>query len=261
MNWPFNSRDSAFHWRRVFLLLVNASVVLLLCATIRAQETCDVEEKILLLPEESQLAVAKLKATGEASGHVYFFDTNTRDLLSQGVIVRLRQGAHSDLTVKLRQTERNGLSGSFSGREDYKCEVDVTAGGPVRSYSIRRKYVAGRLPASGSEILALLSSGQTELLKESQVSIDWARVKRIEDVRSTAWQIKGLAGFDRLTLELWEWPAGKVLELSTRAQSSAGSSAYAALQQLIQRTGLTASEVQEFKTSVVLRLPVDPAAH
>ncbi len=219
------------------------------------------EAKILLLPAESQLAVAKLKATGKATGHVYFFDTNTRDLLSQGVVIRLRQGVNSDLTVKLRPPDGKGLSGPHPGRENYKCEVDLTASGPVRSYSIRRKYIADRPPASGREILGLLSPGQKRLLQESQVSIDWARVERVEDVRSTTWRIKGPPAFDRLTLELWQWAAGKVLELSTRAQASAGSSAYAALQQLVQREGLSPSELQELKTSVVLRLPVDPAAH
>ena len=107
----------------------------------------------------------------------------------------------------------------------------------------------------------MLSPGQKKLLSESQVSIDWARVERVEDVRSTTWQVKGLPGFDRLTLELWEWPGGEVLELSTRAQADAGSTVYAALQQLIKRTGLSPSDVQEPKTSVVLRLPMDPAAH
>jgi hypothetical protein len=258
---PFHSRDSAFQWRRVFFPIVSASVILLLCATIRAQETCDVEAKILLLPAESQLAVAKLKATGKATGHVYFFDTNTRDLLSQGVVIRLRQGDSSDLTVKLRRPEGKGLSDSHPAHNNYKCEFDLTASGPVRSYSIRRKYVADRPPASGREILGLLSPGQKRLLQESHVSIDWAHVERTDDIRSTTWQIKGLAGFDGLTLELWEWQGGKVLELSTRAQASAGPSAYAALQQLVQREGLSASELQELKTSVVLRLPVDPAAH
>jgi hypothetical protein len=258
---PFHSRDNAFHWRRVFFPIVNASVILLLCATIRAQEACDVEAKILLLPAESQLAVAKLKATGEASGHVYFFDTNRRELLSQGVIVRLRQGARSDLTVKLRRPEGKGLSESRSGRNNYKCEVDLTASGPARSYSIRKKYVGDRLPATGSEILGLLSPGQKKLLKEAQVSIDWARVERVEDIRSTTWQVKGRPGFEGLTLELWQWPAGNVLELSTRAQASAGSSAYAALRRLVERAGLSPSDVQELKTSVVLRLSIDSAAH
>ena len=262
MSRPLTSQDGIFPCRRAVFLIVGVSVILFLCATLGAQQPCDAEAKILLLPAESQLAVTKLKATGKATGRVYFFDTNALDLLSQGVIVRLRQGADNDLTVKLRPPAGKSLPDPYAVREDYKCEVDITASGPVRSYSIRRKYVAERLPATGSEILGVLSSGQKKLLKEAQVSIDWAHVERIEDIRSTVWQVKGQPGFDRrLTLELWEWPAGKILELSTRAQAVAGSSVYAALQQFIQRTGLTPSEVQEPKTSLVLRLSIDPAAH
>ena len=261
MSHPCHSRDSHLGWRRASFPIAGMSIILFLCATVLAQGRCDVEAKILLSPAQSQLAVAKLQATGDATGHVYFFDTDTRDLLSQGVVVRLRQGVNSDLTVKLRPPAEKGLYGSHPGRENYKCEVDLTASGPVRSYSIRRKYVADGLPATGSEILGLLSPGQKRLLKESRVSIDWAQVKRVEDVRSTTWQIKGSPGFDLLTLELWEWPAGKVLELSTRAQAEAGPSAYAALLHLVKQAGLSPSEVQEPKTSVVLRLSIAPAAH
>jgi len=261
VNRSLNSQDDDFPWRRALFPIVGVCVTFFLCATVDAQEACNVEAKVLLLPGESQVAVTKLKATRKATGRIYFFDTNALDLLSQGAIVRLRQGANDDLTVKLRAPGGKSFSDPSAGREDYKCEVDLTANGPIRSYSIRRKYTARRLPATGSEILGMLSPGQKELLEESQASIEWARVKRIANVRSTAWQIKRLPGFDRLWLELWEWPTGKVLELSTRVQADAGPSTYAALQQLIKRTGLSPSNVQELKTSVVLRLSTDTTAN
>jgi len=260
VNRPLNLQNDDFPWRRAFFPIVGVSVIFILCAIVDAQETCNVEAKILLLPGESQVAVTKLKATRKAADRIYFFDTNALDLLSQGAIVRLRQGADNDLTVKLRPPAAKTFSYPYAGNEDCKCEVDLTANGPIRSYSIRRKYTAKRLPATGSEILGMLSPGQKKLLEESRVSIEWARVKRIANVRSTAWQIKRLPGLDRLWLELWEWPTGKVLELSTRVQADAGRSTYAALQQLIKRTGLSPSDVQELKTSVVLRLSTDTTA-
>jgi hypothetical protein len=258
---PPNSQDDNVRSHRTFSPLVGVCVILFFCATLHAQETCNAEAKILLLPEQRQAVVAKLKATKRADSRISFFDTTALDLMSQGVILRLRQGVDSDLTVKLRPPAGRTFSDPSAGREDYKCEVDLTATGPVRSYSIRRKYGAERLPATGSEIFSMLSPGQKKLLEEARVSIDWTRVRRIADIRSIAWQIKRQPDFDQLTLELWEWPAGEVLELSTKVQADAGPSAYAALQQLIKRTGLSISDVQEPKTSVVLRLSTDTTAH
>ena len=98
--------------------------VLFACASLHGQENCDVEAKLLLSPEQSQTAVAALNAKKETTGHVYFYDTSALDLLSHGVIVRLRQGADNDLTVKLRPTSGQKFSDPSAGREDYKCEVD-----------------------------------------------------------------------------------------------------------------------------------------
>ena len=64
--------------------------------------------------QKASRRLRNLRPQGKATGHVYFFDTNARDLLSQGVIVRLRQGVDNDLTVKLRPPEGRGLSRSKS---------------------------------------------------------------------------------------------------------------------------------------------------
>ena len=66
------------------LLLVSAS---------RAQERCGVEVKLLLSPTETQIAIASLNLGKETTDRIYFFDTSSLDLLSQGLIVRLRQGS------------------------------------------------------------------------------------------------------------------------------------------------------------------------
>src|SRR5208283_2884522 len=91
-------------------------LVLLLCAALHAKERCDAEVKLLLSPEQSQAAVRALKARGETSGRVYFFDTDQLDLLSQGVIVRLRQGSANDLTVKLRPAMGKAFRDPSAGR-------------------------------------------------------------------------------------------------------------------------------------------------
>jgi len=68
---------------------------------------------------------------------VYFFDTNALDLQSQGVILRLRMGATSDLTVKLRPPANVVASDWLKGAKRYKCEDDLTGEMALRSYSIQ----------------------------------------------------------------------------------------------------------------------------
>jgi hypothetical protein len=73
-----------------------------------AQESCNVEVKLLLSPAEALSTVKVLNAKKENSGRVYLFDTESLDLLAQGAIVRLRRGDQRDLTVKLgHPKERN----------------------------------------------------------------------------------------------------------------------------------------------------------
>jgi hypothetical protein len=82
------------------LLLCACSVVCLIVVS-QAEEQCGTEIKILLLPAGLHSA-RSFNAGKGAIGSVYFYDTNALELLSQGVILRLRTGAISDITVKLR---------------------------------------------------------------------------------------------------------------------------------------------------------------
>ena len=243
------------------------SPILLLCAhlllvsALRAQERCAVEVKLLLSPTETQTAIASLNVGKETTGRVYFFDTSSLDLLSQGVIVRLRQGSANDLTVKLRLPNGKRLHDPSGGREDFKCEADLNAGRAALSYSIRSSYAAVRLPETGNDISSLVSAGQEKLLQEAQVSIDWGRVKRIADIKATDWQTKAQPHFKKLSLELWEWPTGKILELSTGVGPDAGPSTYTELQQLVKAKGLTVSGSQRPKTTMVLEALTHAVAH
>lgn len=224
-----------------------------LCAgsALQAQEKCGAEVKLLLVSTEIQSVVTLLNARKKTTGRVYFFDTSTLDLLSQGVIVRLRQGATADLTVKLRLPTDRKIVGMPGSNDQYKCEVDVIGGVPVRSYSIQTKF-AGSRPPTGSEIFALLSPAQKHLLEQAQVSIEWTQVKRIADIHSTDWQIKGQAPFGKLVLELWEWPTGKILELSTKVGADAASSTYRQLEHLEAAKGLSLNSRQRSKTALAL---------
>src|SRR5208337_1985764 len=248
-------------WRRKHYGLLGVfcvCLVSLLCSFLAAQERCDAEVKLLLSPEETEAAVRALNGRGKAVGRVYFFDSNQLDLLSHGVIVRWRQGQTNDLTVKLRPAKGRTFPNPSAGRERYKCEVDVTGKGEVRSYSIQTAYSSQRLPSTGSELLALFSPGQRQLLEQARAAIDWRHVRRIGDIQSTTWQVKSQPNFRKLVLELWKWPTGNALELSSKVGADAGPSALADLQQLANSKGLSLDKRQGPKTAMVLEEIVRP---
>lgn len=242
-----------------FCLFVCCAVALS-CSGLHAQENCNVEVKLLLSPAETQAAVSAFKGTKETPGRIYFFDTDKLDLLSQGAIVRLRQGAKSDLAIKLRPPNGKKPFASREGGDGFKCEVDLTGDGANSSYSITRQLAAEEVPQTGTEVSRLLSSAQIKLFKQAGVSVDWARVKRIAEIISTDWQTHSQPHVGKLTLELWEWPGGKVLELSTKVSSDAGPSAYAKLLQLVKEKRLAMSPDQRVKTTIALEAIAHAAA-
>jgi hypothetical protein len=225
---------------------------LFLCSGLHAQNSCGVEVKLLLSPIEVQAAVTALNGKKETPGFVYFFDTNTLDLLTQGVIVRLRRGSDNDLTVKLRPPNGKKFSDSATEQEVFKCEVDLIGDGANPAYSITRRYIGNPLPQTGYDISHLLSPGQKKLLEVSKASICWSRVKRIAEIWATAWRAKAQPLFNKITLELWEWPEGRILELSTKTGSDAGPMTYEQLQDLANSKSLSLSRDQRSKTRTVL---------
>jgi hypothetical protein len=234
--------------RRIFGLCV------LLCSssTLHSQDRCNVEVKLLLSPTQTQAAIKSLNFEKEAAGRVYFFDTSTLDLLSHGLIVRLRQGASNDFTMKLRPPgDAKPFVPSDIG-EGFDCEIDLIGGAADPSSTVRSKYTATHVPETGVEIASLLDAGQKKLLTEAQISVDWPRVKRIADIQATSWQTKPQPHFRKLTLELWEWPGGRILELSTKVGPDAGPSTYTELQRLVKAKGLSLNATQRAKTAMVL---------
>jgi hypothetical protein len=235
-----------------FLKYFSICALLFLCSPLHAQSNCGVEVKVLLSPAEEQETVRALNGKKETSGFVYFFDTNTLDLLSHGVVVRFRRGTDNDLTVKLRPSEGEKFSDSGAEHERFKCEIDLVGDAGKPAYSITRRYMGTRLPETGYDVSRLLSPGQKKLLEDSKASICWGRVMRIAEIRSTAWRAKAQPVFNKLTLELWEWPEGRILELSVKTGPDAGPMTYAELLALASSKSLSLSRDQRSKTSAVL---------
>jgi len=89
-------------------------------------------------------------------------------------------------------------------------------------------------------------------LKWAQISVDWAHVKRIAEITLTVWQIRAQPPFRKLTLELWKWPGGEILELSTKVPLDAAASTYTELRQLVKTKQLSMSPDQRPKTTIAL---------
>ncbi len=233
-------------------LLFFSCAMLLLCSGLHAQENCGAEVKLLLSPAETQAVVAALNASKETVFRVYFFDTSALALLSQGAILRLREGTKGDLTVKLRPPNGKILSTPSEKRASFQCEEDVTSQGANPSYSITSQHAAQPLPQTGTDVSHLLNAAQIKLFQDARISVDWKAVNRIAEITSTQWQTQSQPHLGKLALELWEWPGGKILELSTKVSSAAGSSTYAASQQLANANHLAMSPDQRVKTTIAL---------
>ena len=214
----------------------------------------------MLSPPATQTVIASLGFEKETIARVYLFDTDALDLSMQGVIIRVRQGAKNDLTVKVRVPKGNQQVENSRLSERFPCEIDRTRAGVDTSYAVTRKYQATRVPEIGNDIYSLLSASQIKLLHEAQVSIDWARVMRIANINSTKWETTAQSPSGKLALELWEWPAGKILELSAKVESDAEVSKYAELERLVKMKNLSLTASQDTKTGTVLETLADHAS-
>lgn len=237
-------------WKMAFSTII---AVLLLCSASRAQEVCPVEIKLLLSPPTIKSVIASVGFEKEATGRVYFFDTENLALLMQGVIVRVRQGAKNDLTIKVRLPDGDKRIDSSKLREHFGCEIDRTGAAANISFSVGQKYKHRRVPETGSDISTALSSHQRRLLQEAHVLIDWSQVRRIANINSTTWEAAALPQFPKLSLEFWEWPDGSILELSAKTTANEWGSKSEELHRIANTKGLLLSARQETKTSTVLR--------
>jgi hypothetical protein len=224
---------------------------ILLLGPAYAQVKCPVEVKILLASQEVQPVISAFGFKKQTAGLVYFFDTPPLDLLMQGVIVRIRQGADNDLTLKLRPPKGERTDDRSQLGEHFPCEIDHTGAAAETSYAVERQYDA-KVPENGIDIYNQFSDLQKQLLREAGVSIDWVRVRRIAAINSTAWQTKTQSPYGKLALELWEWPSGKILEISAKAPPAADVSKYAELKRLLEMKGLSLNAGQDTKTTTVL---------
>lgn len=232
--------------------LAGAVWLVSVCAA-HGQRKCNEEVKLLLSPAQVRTAISALGARRETRSDIYFYDTPDLDLLAKGVVLRLRAGQEIDLTAKLRPVSGERFADPTGGKEQFKCEVDLNDGVEAESFSVQNRHVSAKGPATGEELRQLLSEGQRQLLEDSKVEIDWKRVQRMTEIRSTSWATKAKGSLGKLSLELWEWPGGSVLEVSAKVATDKGQVAYGELRELAKRNGLALSGDQRSKTAIALR--------
>jgi hypothetical protein len=234
------------------LRYLSLLATLLIVISLHAQKICSEEVKLLLSPPQVQSAITALKARQETHGRVYFYDTPALDLLSNGVILRLRDRAEVDLTAKLRPLPGDKFVNPSGVRDDYKCEVDFNDGVATESFSVMNKYLTAKTPVTGEEIFQELSEGQKRLLRDAKVQIDWKRVKRIAEIQSTNWTSRAKPPLGKLSVELWEWSGGSILEISTRVAPDGRLAAFVELRDLANKKGLALDTNQSSKTAIAL---------
>jgi hypothetical protein len=232
-----------------YLSLLTA---LLIVTSLHAQKICSEEVKLLLSPPQVESAITALNARQETHGRVYFYDTPALDLLSNGVILRFRDRAEVDLTAKLRPLPGGKFVNPSGVRDGYKCEVDFNDGAATESISVMNKYLTAKTPMTGEEIFQKLSEEQKRLLRDAKVQIDWKRVKRIAEIQSTNWTSRAKPPLSKLSVELWEWSGGSVLEISTRVAPDGRLAAFVELRDLARKKGLALDTNQSSKTAIAL---------
>jgi hypothetical protein len=239
--------------RRVWKRTLPSILVLLSFPALHAEQPCSVEIKLLLSPPTIDSVVASLDFKKQAITQIYFLDTGDLSLLNQGVIVRVRQGAKNDLTVKVRVPDGNNHIEVDKLRDHYECEIDRTESGANTSYSVGQSYKDRQVPRTGDILSRALSSQQRKLLTDAHVSVPWSQVRVISSIRSTTWATPLKSSSGKLTLEYWDLPGSSLLELSARSAASGWELKSADLHGIVKSKGLSLSANQETKTNTVLR--------
>jgi len=230
-----------------------ALCVLLLCDAVNAQHHCSAEVKLLVSPQQIQQALATFRVGKPSYGQIYLYDSENLDLLSQGLILRLRTGVKGDLTVKVRSSEVENCRCSVYRVKAGKCEVDFVGSQVFTSYSISEAWKRAEDVDSGPQLHSVLGTEQVQVLLASGISVDWRQITPRAKIQATTWDAHPDGPLKKVTIELWEWPGGRILELSAKAKSQNGADAMKILRQMAEGHALNVEKNQVTKTAFVLR--------
>jgi hypothetical protein len=189
---------------------------------------------------------------------VYFFDTPDLALESAGVVVRARriQGKGEDSVIKLRPVVPHELPDDLRASPSFNVEVDAIPGGFVCSGSLKGvpRKASVQDAASGAVPLRRIFSKEQRRFYEAYAPADIA----LDDLSLLGpvfvLKIKGTPpGMNRkLAVELWFYPDGRILELSTRCGTDEAIQVAAETRAALTQRGMDLLGDQQTKTRTAL---------
>ena len=201
---------------------------------------------------------------------VFFFDTPELTLDKAGVVVRARriQGKGDDSVVKLRPVVPGELPAELRDSQGFRVEVDALPGGFVCSGALKRPLspTAVRSTMAGERPLRKLFSKEQRAFYAAHapegIGLDDLAVLGPIFVLKLRLDPEELGR--RVVAEMWLYPDGsRVLELSTRCETSEAFQVAAEARAFLSKAGVDLSGEQQTKTRKALRYfakHVPPAA-
>jgi len=227
-----------------------------------ALKEADSVELKLTVPEPHQSATTtalELDPLEAQIRQVFFFDTPELALDSHGVVARARriQGKGGDSIVKLRPVVPSELPEDLRLSKAFRVEVDALPGGFVCSGTLKGTpdQAAVLLAAKGELPLPKLFSKEQRQLFAAHapegIGLDDLVVLGPIFVLKLRFEPPELGR--RLVVEMWIYPDGsRILELSTRCETSETFQVAVELRAFLVRRGVDVSGEQETKTRKAL---------
>jgi hypothetical protein len=211
------------------------------------------------VPESDQITTARALALDPLDAQirqVFFFDTPDLALDQQGVVARARrvQGKGDDSVVKLRPVVPSDLPADLRRSAAFRVEVDALPGGFVCSATMKGtpKDVRGTLTAGGP-LRKLFSKEQRAFYAAHVDGIDLDGLLILGPIFVLKLRLTPEELGRRLVAEMWIYPDGsRILELSTRCETSEAFQAAAELRAFLGTRGVEISGEQETKTRKAL---------
>lgn len=190
---------------------------------------------------------------------VVFFDTPDLALDRAGVVVRARrtQGKGDDSVVKLRPVVPHELPGPLRSSPGFRVEVDAMPGGFVCSGALKRTLDAEavkRVLAGKRPLRKLFSKEQRALFAEhAPEGLELEDLAVLGPIHVLKLRFTPQELGRRFAAEMWFYPDGsRVLELSTRCDTSEAFQVAAESRAFLATNGVDLSGEQETKTRKAL---------
>ena len=219
----------------------------------------EVDVKVDVRSEDIATALQKLKLKdGDAEKlSLYFLDTPDLLLFSHHLSVRARQGAKSDLQVKIRPAQPDQIDPSLFHIKGFKCKYDQTKSDMVPDCAMKADVDAADIAAVAKGKTSpqnLLNSAQIDYAETYGVSsIPWDQVKALGPVQASDWQVT-LDNGNAVDVELWTLPGYQFLEFSEKAPTGQEDDTRQEILNLLSRNQLQESAVGQNKTEFVMKI-------